>query len=454
MFDDWAHLWLRIRYILIMAHKDISLLSVEIDGLFQREKFTLHLDQERPTILTGANGTGKSTILKIISALSNSDIVTLAGAPLERMELKFRGLPSFVMQRSANEQSFSLTWGDRSGKVQVASQALDLPGWAAQVLEEYAFDVSLATERISEAASGLGIPFSEFVATREALKELGDSPIVTLPEWLPDFGAAFPVLFVSDQRLVTDRVVKRRRGAASRGRTSGLAVETASYDIGEQIDKAYSQYGQTSQRLDRSFSQKLLRAMTDHRSISSTTISELAAKVEKRRESLKQVGLLEQDELGPDLVSAGYEDENVRTVMHAVLSATLEKLEVFDTLEQRLTSLKAFLDSRFVTKKLMLGRSEGMRFESTFGQDIRARQLSSGEQQMAVLAYEILFRARENTLVIVDEPELSLHVLWQDSLVDDLTSMGKIAGLQFLMATHSPTIVAEHPELERALPSS
>jgi ABC-type glutathione transport system ATPase component len=63
-------------------------------------------------------------------------------------------------------------------------------------------------------------------------------------------------------------------------------------------------------------------------------------------------------------------------------------------------------------------------------------QLSSGEQQILVLAYEVLFRPEPETLVLIDEPELSLHVLRQDSFVDDLTRMGSARNLQFMLATH------------------
>lgn len=70
---------------------------------------------------------------------------------------------------------------------------------------------------------------------------------------------------------------------------------------------------------------------------------------------------------------------------------------------------------------------------------------------MMVLAYEILFKSREDTLIIIDEPELSLHMLWQDTLIDDLQRMGSASGVHFLMATHSPMILAGHSDLERPL---
>ena len=43
------------------------------------------------------------------------------------------------------------------------------------------------------------------------------------------------------------------------------------------------------------------------------------------------------------------------------------------------------------------------------GQVIRPSQLSSGEQQLLALAYELLFGSEPETAVLLDEPELSLH---------------------------------------------
>ncbi len=363
------------------------------------------------------------------------------------------GLETFVMTKS-DSNGFDLSWGERKGRLEVSSRVLDLPVWSRQLLEESRFDVEEALERMSELAGTSGLPFAEFVAAREGLVGTrGNGPVLKTPDWLPEFGAVFPVLYVSDQRLVTERAGKRRRGAPARQRTSSLAVESAAFEISEEIERAFSQYGRTSQQLDRSFPQTVIKAMSGHQTVSSERLRELVDHVERKRESLRAVGLLEPDAFGPNIVPDYFEDESLNMVMNAVLHSTLQKFDVLNDLERRLTSLKAFLDNRFASKSLVLSRGEGMRFVSDTDQEIRPAQLSSGEQQMMVLAYEILFRAKPNTLVIVDEPELSLHVLWQDSLIDDLTSMGNIAGLQFLMATHSPTILAEHPELERALSS-
>jgi ABC-type glutathione transport system ATPase component len=83
--------------------------------------------------------------------------------------------------------------------------------------------------------------------------------------------------------------------------------------------------------------------------------------------------------------------------------------------------------------------------------ELEPAQLSSGEQQMLVLAYEVLFETPEGTLLLIDEPEISLHVLWQSTFVDDIAEMGRPRDLSFLLATHSPTLIGGRRDLMRSL---
>ena len=443
-----------------MTRNRVVLKSISIEGLFGQARSTrIDLDSGYPTILTGANGSGKSTILRVVSALSNGDLLTLINAPLESLSLQFSESPPLTMQRIRDEPRFSLVWGEKNGVIEASGGMLDLPPWAQAILHDTGYDRRKAFEALIDVAGSQGIPFAEYTVAREILSSENATEAVLGPEWLSDYGESFPVLFVSDQRLVTDRGVNRKRTphrgdrpSSVRSRESGLAVESAAHDIARQIDRAFSTYGQFSVKLDRRFPQEVIRAVRQGQEVTDSELLGLSTEVERKREALLQVGLLEPAEQGPGIDDLGMSDEvALRPVARVLLASTLEKLGVLDELEQRLSALKQFLDRRFKSKRLVLSRAEGIRFETSSGLRLHPRQLSSGEQQLTVLAYEILFRAAPNTLVIIDEPELSLHVVWQDSLVDDLTRMGNVSQLQFLMATHSPTIIAEHPQLERPL---
>ena len=52
----------------------------------------------------------------------------------------------------------------------------------------------------------------------------------------------------------------------------------------------------------------------------------------------------------------------------------------------------------------------------------------------------------ENTVIFIDEPELSLHVDWQRLLLPTL--LEQETGNQFFIATHSPFIYAKYPDKE------
>lgn len=68
------------------------------------------------------------------------------------------------------------------------------------------------------------------------------------------------------------------------------------------------------------------------------------------------------------------------------------------------------------------------------------RHLSSGEKQILILLTQAMLSERAPVVYVADEPELSLHVSWQEKLLGALT---KLAGrCQFIVATHSPDIAA------------
>ena len=68
-------------------------------------------------------------------------------------------------------------------------------------------------------------------------------------------------------------------------------------------------------------------------------------------------------------------------------------------------------------------------------------QLSSGEQHQVVLLYELIFKTEKNVLVLIDEPEISLHVAWQKEFLKDLQEIIKIQAMPVVIATHSPQII-------------
>ena len=72
--------------------------------------------------------------------------------------------------------------------------------------------------------------------------------------------------------------------------------------------------------------------------------------------------------------------------------------------------------------------------------NINWRHLSSGEKQILILLTQALLSERTPVVYVADEPELSLHVTWQEKLLNALTALA--GRCQFIVATHSPDIVS------------
>ncbi|WP_338585512.1 AAA family ATPase [Pseudomonas sp. MAG733B] len=74
--------------------------------------------------------------------------------------------------------------------------------------------------------------------------------------------------------------------------------------------------------------------------------------------------------------------------------------------------------------------------------------LSSGEQNILLLLAHIIETAREDehTIVLLDEPEVSLHVSWQQTLPRILNTLAERLSLSFVTATHAPVLITNAPK--------
>jgi len=115
---------------------------------------------------------------------------------------------------------------------------------------------------------------------------------------------------------------------------------------------------------------------------------------------------------------------------------------VFDELVEKLELFTNILNERrFTFKSIKIKRDKGFIFETSQGKELALNQLSSGEQNEVVMLYELIFKTKPDTLVLIDEPEISLHINWQKSFIEDLLKIIEMQKIQVLVATHAPAIV-------------
>lgn len=78
-------------------------------------------------------------------------------------------------------------------------------------------------------------------------------------------------------------------------------------------------------------------------------------------------------------------------------------------------------------------------FKNNLGNEFDITGLSSGEKQLFLRALSLKFLEVNNSVILIDEPEISLHPQWQRKIIDVYRSIGQ--NNQLIIATHSPHIV-------------
>ena len=134
---------------------------------------------------------------------------------------------------------------------------------------------------------------------------------------------------------------------------------------------------------------------------------------------------------------------NRMNLVSEIVSEHNEEVEkLFKRTNEFLDTINSFLSDS--GKKLSFGKFGELVFSLRDDEDERdIRTLSSGEIQLIVILAHLYFNPEvsQANVFIIDEPELSLHVQWQEKFVDGLIAASDKT--QFIMATHSPSIILE-----------
>ncbi len=78
-------------------------------------------------------------------------------------------------------------------------------------------------------------------------------------------------------------------------------------------------------------------------------------------------------------------------------------------------------------------------FENSAGEEFDINDLSSGEKQLFLRTLSIKMLEPKNSIILIDEPELSLHPKWQQRIVEVYKKIGE--NNQIIVATHSSHIL-------------
>ena len=238
--------------------------------------------------------------------------------------------------------------------------------------------------------------------------------------------------FIGANRIYT--VNRRYRDARIR---TELPVLQVVLDLRDRLLKEVVGFQNNFQRLDSKLIDMLLEGKG--REISEEEYGKKASELLSLMDELTLFGLINKQTL------PAYQKDKGK-ILDVYLSLMEEKLQYYkDFLPLVRLFNKNVRQKHFANKTIMLSPQHGLRIESDNGDILSADLLSTGEQNQLVLLYDLIFETPKDSILLIDEPESSLHVAWQNDFVRDMQTIASSKNLQIIVATHSPIIVSNTP---------
>ena len=99
------------------------------------------------------------------------------------------------------------------------------------------------------------------------------------------------------------------------------------------------------------------------------------------------------------------------------------------------------IDELFAETDKRINRSSNEILFIQNGETLSPYQLSSGEKQMLVILLTVLVEDKKHYALLMDEPEISLHIEWQQQLINIIRELNPNA--QIILSTHSPALIMD-----------
>lgn len=354
--------------------------QIEINGLFDMFNHTITLNNDsKLTIVYGENGIGKTMVMHLLHAFFSTQPLEIFQLYLKNFKLLFEDNNSIELKCSNSE---------------------------IQILYN------------NEVVSPQNV---ELIALRKAIN----------------------VQFVEIDRLKTITQDNSITGIVNNN--SKISIQnTASLcaiDLAKKIKEKHTLYNKKSDDLKESLNQRVIEKKVKT-NISFAELKEIANDVEKKKAKYQAVGLIA-DKNGKITIPDDIDEVN-KAILAVNIQDIQNQLAIYekDNFYEKLRLFIEILNNRRLTyKSIKVSENKGFTFTNDKGKDLKPESLSSGEQHELVLLYQLLFKIPENSLILIDEPEISLHITWQKEFTNDMEDIIKLRNFDVLLATHSPAII-------------
>ena len=404
--------------------------SIVICKLFEMFDYKISFLNKPITIITGPNGYGKSTILRILDALSNGDLLIF-------LKLSFEKIIINCVDDNKNPTQVTLA----NKKISCGKDTFDL-------LELTKFEVNNRLypflEEIEEGVyfdrrRGRIIRDIDFPARflesydtvpiehmKSEQAEIYKNIILSLKKNIGE------VYFIKEQRLVKNEKKSRTRNESE----IIYVIDELPHEFTKMINEISNKYSQISNQLDSTYPNRLFN--------SNETLmesKEYEIRVEKMTQKFQKLSKYDISDI-QRVTSVGFKPEHA-VALRIYFDDFDNKYSVYEDFLNKLDLFTDIINGRLTFKQVSISRDKGLSITSN-GKELSLDQLSSGEKQEIVLLFELIFKSKQNMLLLIDEPEISLHISWQKKFIDDLQKIVEYNKMNVIVATHSPQIINNH----------
>lgn len=428
-----------------------------VDGLFGGMSHRFRLDDATDrAILIGPNGVGKTKLLTLVNALLNLEVSTLLSEPYASIRIGFRNGDEVGCTRLETRKGLAIQLDLRHGSGSIS--------WIFSLETRNEFEANADLHRLLEpedplpfrprrrggsrqwAFGGQSYNIDQLISLSLSEDSLSDLSSMfgeearEIKEYLGDYGS----LMVKADRLasVTKAEHAERMFFEEEDRTED---DTIAPYIRREFELARLEYLKVSQELDSSFPARLLQNSKGGGSRIFKTEEQLRTDYERLRKIFSETtGTVRVDELEmAPLPERPLETWEIKVLnLHA--NDGLEKIRALTDLSRRIKVFETLVNAKLVRSRIVVNPN-GLFLKFNNGQ-IEVPQvsnLSSGERHQIQMAFSLVFKSKEKSIVLVDEPELSLHVNWQNQILNEFEELRRLNRFQYIVATHSPEIIGD-----------
>ncbi len=363
--------------------------NIKVTELYGLHNYDITFDKEECLkIIHAPNGYGKTTILKLIRAILEGYVDELQQIPFRRFMIVCDYAISVEVYKENDELFYHFTNG--------------------QFEESYQVNTDKNTELSAPILSRL----------KSITKEM-------------------PIYLINADRLW----LEKKEYTDATHMFLPTVLEYAK-ELSELMREALAQSNYCGQELDRSFPNRLIKYLNDAEEsyLCIEEIKEQLQTLEKKRTILESAGLFSNVPVAlPEELSQV--DEKILKVLTLYIEDSHEKLRAFESLATKINLLATLINKRFSYKVMEVNMKNGFVFKVPTNEKLKADKLSSGEQNELILLFKLLFKSPANALILIDEPEISLHIAWQQSFLEDMEAIAALTQVKLIIATHSPDII-------------